>query len=160
MALKISKHKTKQQNFCELLHMYNQEILIRIRRQHQPYTDPAMTRSKLQKVKEAGSRITVKNMRVRKLLHLAPRIRFFSGTFWLWGWIRQGKDKRFLHSQPYLYISILALKKSYYRDTNICRKRKHTKKNTALIAAMASMTSLVNVFPFPEVPINTVGLIA
>lgn len=33
-------------------------------------------------------------------------------------------------------------------------------KSTLLMAAMVSITSFVNVLPTPDVPINTVGLIA
>lgn len=39
-------------------------------------------------------------------------------------------------------------------------KNRYREKSTSLLVAIASTTSLVNVLPTPDVPINTVGLIA
>jgi len=40
------------------------------------------------------------------------------------------------------------------------RERERARERTSLIDAMASTTSFVNVFPTPDDPIKTVGLIA
>lgn len=100
-----------------------------------------------------GSWIFYAKLLVVSSHHLGPRISFFSSTFWLRCRVGKGKNNRFLPALSYKTQIQLTSASNCILDWWIGSKI------TSLLEAIASTTSRVKVFPCPDVPINTVGLI-
>lgn len=84
------------------------------------------------------------------------------GTVWTLTQLRMSKSHTFRPRKQNCY----QISQTFYilYDAGPCSQNSPRtdigKKSTSLLVAIASTTSLVNVLPTPDVPINTVGLIA
>lgn len=91
--------------------------------------------------------------------YLTPSVSFFSCAFWLWSWVRKSQDERFLHT-----IRVRKMSTKGKIQPNVGQKRGRDggggEGYTSLQAVTASITSFVKVFPTPDDPMRTVGLIA